>query len=212
MTIRRGKRLVSFLLVHSLSFEHICSQHRNTAKPFFARERISDFETFEKFTSRTLAILSSQSAAGKASEVQDLYARFTLDAGSEFLFGHNLNSLSNTLPQEGQPIGPRGSATSDEWGSFSRAFDMGLQVITTRGRQGYFWPFFELKDQNSKHAEIVHTFLDPIVKRALDEKRREKETGILNEIKEKTFLQHLADSTDGGSLFFVPVINSFRLV
>jgi hypothetical protein len=142
-------------------------------------------------------ILSSQSTSGQASEVQDLFARFTIDAGSEFLFGCNVDTLSGTLPQPGQPMGAKGSSTSDTWGSFAQAFEQCQQVATARGRMGYLWPLFELTDKNAPHAKVVHAWLEPLVNQALQEKANSKMTGFQHDVKEKNFLQHLADSTDG---------------
>ena len=58
-------------------------------RPFFARERIADFETFERYTSQTLdllGVITSSGAMNGAIDAQDLYARFTMDSASEFLF------------------------------------------------------------------------------------------------------------------------------
>jgi hypothetical protein len=173
--------------------------HRATARPFFARERVSDFEIFEKHTARTIAILSSLSSAGLPCEAQDLYARFTLDAASEFLFGENLNTLSAALPVPGKTsMGPKGSATHDTWGSFAQAFEMAQQIVTTRARLGYFWPLFELfGDKSIPHSKAIRTWIDPIVNQAIQAKTAAEKTGIKSAVKDKTFLQHLADSTEG---------------
>ncbi|KAF8639056.1 hypothetical protein AX17_001752 [Amanita inopinata Kibby_2008] len=178
--------------------DELWKMHRATARPFFARERISDFDIFEKYTSQTLSILSSVSAANQPCEAQDLYARFSLDAASEFLFGKNLETLSASLPIPGKTqMGPKGSATEDPWGSFVHAFEMSQQETTRRGRIGYFWPIFELfGDRNEQHARRIRKWLDPLVKEALDEKARAEKYDICSPVAEKTFLQHLADSTE----------------
>jgi hypothetical protein len=153
--------------------------------------------------------LSYLSSCGQPCEVQDLYARFTLDAASEFLFGTNLDTLSAALPVPGEAtMGPKGSATHDTWGSFAQAFEMAQQIITTRGRLGYFWPLFELfGDKTLPHVKTIHQWLDPIVQKALDDKRKMEEAGIRSPVGEKTFLQHLADSTQGQTCLF---LHSFR--
>lgn len=168
------------------------------ARPFFARERISDFDTFEKHTSRTLAILSKCAASHTVCEAQDLFGRFSLDAASEFLFGKNLDTLSASLPTPGAGMGPKGSATHDTWGSFARAFESAQQVITNRSRLGHFWPLFELSgDKNAPHVKVIHEWLNPLVDQALHDKAKEKQAGVCSPIADKTFLQHLTDSTDG---------------
>lgn len=98
-------------------------------------------------------------------------------------------------------MGPKGSATEDTWGAFANAFDEGQMNITKRARIGYLWPLLELfGDRNRKHAEVIAEWLDPLVKRALEEKRRLFTAD--SPVTDKTFLQHLADSTEGGQIFF----------
>lgn len=93
-------------------------------------------------------------------------------------------------------MGPKGSATKDTWGSFVNAFDEAQMNIMKRARIGYLWPLLEMfKDRNQKHAEVIAEWLDPLVKKALeDNKMIDTRTSPLGD---KTFLQHLADSTQG---------------
>lgn len=172
--------------------------HRANTRPFFARERISDFETFETYSSRTLSIISDATSADQPFDAQDLFSRFTIDAASDFLFGKNLDTLSASLPTPGKTtMSPKGSATGDSWGSFTHAFEMAQQVATGRGRLGRFWPLFELfGDKNAKNARIIHDWVDPLVKDALSEKARMMHAGVVSPIAEKNFLQHLTESTD----------------
>lgn len=46
-------------------------------------------------------------------------------------------------------------------------------------------------------------WLDPLVQRALDDKRRAQKAGIDSPVADKTFMQHLADSTDGTLPLFI---------
>lgn len=95
-------------------------------------------------------------------------------------------------------MGPKGSATEGVWGSFAGAFEMVQQIITTRSRIGYLWPLFELfKDKTEPHVKIIQDWLDPLVKQALDHKLRTEQAGVTSPISDKTFMQHLADSTEG---------------
>jgi hypothetical protein len=187
------------------------------ARPFFARERISDFDNFERsispvppsltqtdlaqprHTNRTLTLLSSLASSDQPCEAQDLFARFSLDAASEFLFGTNLDTLSGALPAPGAATGAKGSATGDAFGSFTQGFECAQTVATTRGRLGhYFWPVAELfGDRSLDPQRTIRRWLDPLVERSLDEKRRAQRVGARSPIEEKTFLQHLAESTEG---------------
>jgi hypothetical protein len=178
-------------------------QHRSTTRPFFARERIEDFEVFERHCTHTLAILSASAALGAPCDAQDLYGRFALDAASDFLFGKNLETLSAALPVAGKTaMGPKGSATEDPWGSFAQAFEMAQVNVTARARLGAIWPLFEFfRDKNEEHCRVIKRWLDPLVTRALENKDVLGKAGILSEVAEKNFLQHLADSTDGNYPF-----------
>jgi hypothetical protein len=169
------------------------------ARPFFARERISDFDIFEKHTAKTLAILSSFSCCNLPCDAQDLYSRFSLDAASEFLFGRNLDTLSASLPVAGRtPMGPKGSATYDTWGSFTHAFEMSQQIVTRRARLGYFWPVSELfGDKSAQYVQAIRRWLDPIVVQSLADKAQMGCAGLNSPVEEKTFLQHLTESTEG---------------
>ncbi|KAF9265059.1 cytochrome P450 [Marasmius fiardii PR-910] len=206
--------------------DDIWRMHRSNTRPFFARERISDFESFERYTSHTLSIISNSSShpcgASDPSfndlsapiDAQDLYSRFTIDSGSDLFFGRNLDTLSGSLPTPGSTtISPKGSlasSTADNksskdghgsptpgWDGFTQAFETAQQVITSRGRLGYFWPLFELfKDKNAENVDVIHEFLEPLVKEALDEKEKMKSKGVVSPVGERTFLQHLCESTD----------------
>ena len=72
----------------------IWKRHRSAARPFFGKDRISDFETFEKMSARLVRVITrskSESASCRgAVDMQDLLQRFTLDAGCEFLSGYDL--------------------------------------------------------------------------------------------------------------------------
>lgn len=174
-------------------------QHRSLARPFFARDRISDFELFERYTSRTLAILSEKATSNQPIDVQDLYARFTIDAASEFLFGKNLDTLSGQLPQSASvALHERGSTTNDAWGTFARAFETLQHINTLRARMGLIWPIFELfKDKAAPYVDTIRQWLDPLVRQALEDNAAAKQAGIKSNVGEKTFLQHLIDNTQG---------------
>lgn len=139
--------------------------------------------------------------ANQPCDLQDLYARFTIDAASEFLFGKNLDTLSGQLPTPGSASrGERGSSTDDAWGTFAKAFEAVQQIITTRAQTGLIWPVFELlDDKTSPHVDVIRQWIDPLVHQTVEHKAASKQAIINQNLEEKTFLQHLADSTDGSS-------------
>lgn len=158
---------------------------------------------FERHSAHALSIISFLVSSDLPCEAQDLYARFTLDTASEFLFGQNLNTLSSSLPVPGQGcIGAKGSITTDSWGSFAQAFEEIQQIVTNRRRLGYTWPLFELfGDKTTPQVIVIRRYLDPIVRQVLLDKEAMKNRGIENRIEEKTFIQHLAESTSGQTAF-----------
>ena len=62
----------------------IWKAHRTMTRPFFARERTIDVENFEKYTQKTLDVLANY-PADKPIDLQDLFARFTMDVGAAFV-------------------------------------------------------------------------------------------------------------------------------
>ena len=177
-------------------------QHRSTARPFFAQDRFRDFEIFEKFTSRTLSLLSAKAVANEPCEAQDLFARFTLDAASEFLFSQCLDTLSLPFPVPGKAaLGAKGSVSEGSWGTFAEAFETCQQNITTRARIGRMWPVLELfEDKNDEHIKIIHDWLDPLVKRAISnhlDAEKNRTDSAPDSLAERTFIEHLAASTNG---------------
>ncbi|KAF9530727.1 cytochrome P450 monooxygenase CYP63 [Crepidotus variabilis] len=183
--------------------------HRNIARPFFARERFSDFDVFERHCSHTLSVLASHNNPTTPLDAQDLYGRFSLDAASEFLFGKSLDTLFGTLPIAGRSrLGPKGSLVEDSWGSFAQAFEMAQVNATIRGQIGSIWPLFELlKDKNEEHCKIIHEWLDPLVRSSLEQKRKRKMANIQSPISEKNFLEHLSESTDDSVLIRDQLLN-----
>nr|AAL67905.1 cytochrome P450 monooxygenase pc-1 [Phanerodontia chrysosporium] len=61
--------------------------HRSMTRPFFARERITDFETFNRHAEEAILKMKERLREGFAVDFADLISRFTLDAATEFLFG-----------------------------------------------------------------------------------------------------------------------------
>jgi len=74
----------------------ILPQHRTTTRPFFANDRTSNLGLFDKYTNRALIHISNLEP-NQPIDFGDLAARFTIDTASEFLFGHNLDTLSYSV-------------------------------------------------------------------------------------------------------------------
>ena len=132
-------------------------------------------------------------------EAQDLFSRFSVDSASEFLFGERLDTLHGSLPDpEKAAVGSKGSATDDSFGAFVNAFEASQQITTQRARRGYFWPIKELfHDEAVPHANVISDYLQPIVDRALAARNTMKRAGMRSSADQNTFLEYLADNTEG---------------
>jgi hypothetical protein len=190
----------------------LSSQGRQIARPFFTKERISDFHIFDQTSAKALNLVANRAAAYAPIDVQDLLQRFTLDAAALFLWGHALNTLDLPLTQPGRVVlGPKGSAPADgggEWDVFTNAFETVAVLITRRGVQGDTWPLLELfKDKTEEPIQVIMDWLEPLVRRALDRKAKRLEASagdakVSTRDDDTVFLDYLADQTDGTSFFF----------
>ncbi|KAK7022685.1 cytochrome P450 [Favolaschia claudopus] len=72
--------------------------HRGATRPFFNRDRISDFEIFAHHADRAIERMKERLREGYAVNFQDLAGRFTMDSATSFLFGSCVDSLSAPLP------------------------------------------------------------------------------------------------------------------
>jgi cytochrome P450 len=191
------------------SFVH-SKQGRQIARPFFSRERISDFHIFEQTSTKTLDLIANRAATDAPIDVQDLLQRFTLDAAALFLWGTALNTLDQPLTQPGRVVlGPKGSAPADgvnEWDVFTNAFETVAVLITRRGVQGDTWPLLELtKDKTEEPIQVIMDWLDGLVNQAMIRKAKRSEVNgakVSPRDDDTVFLDYLADRTDGA--FFPP--------
>lgn len=151
-----------------------------------------------KYSDKVLAILSDVGESGQPIDIQDLFARFTLDAGSEFLLGFSPDALSAPRPVPFRTrLGAKGSATDDTFGTFAYSFEEVQVTISMRWRLGAFFPLYELfGDRTLPHVEVITRWVKPIVERALEEKARSRERGTTLH-KERTLLDNLVDNTEG---------------
>ncbi|KAF8991946.1 cytochrome P450 monooxygenase CYP63 [Cyathus striatus] len=174
---------------------------RQLARPFFAKERISDFEIFERTASTTLDCIETRARNGEPIDIQDLMSRFTLDSASQFLFGIKLDTLSRPLSEPGKvKLGPKGSVridTTDEFDIFTEAFERVAVIITRRGSLGDTWPLLELfHDKTEASIDIIMRWMDPLAQHALEGKAKIKSSGDAVSVNESVFLQYLASQTD----------------
>lgn len=113
-----------------------------------------------------------------------------------------MDTLQGPLPVAGKAeMSIKGTVSNDSFGSFARAFEASQEIVSRRAIRGYFWPVKELlKDEAVPHAQVLSDFIEPIVQRTLAHKRKMREAGMRPSSEHDTFLEYLADNTEGAAL------------
>ncbi|KAG8931585.1 hypothetical protein FRC00_000718 [Tulasnella sp. 408] len=173
--------------------------HRALARPYFARERISDYNAFQRHSAKVCDILLSHARRSAPCDVQDLFARFTMDTAGEFLFGRDdFNTLDMPLAQPNVEMaeGSKSAALQGGYGDFVNAFEAAQILATRRLAVGtYGWTVAEFfNDPVKRHMRVVDSYLEPLVRDAV---RRRKNLEPEEKGEYESFLDHLADSTSG---------------
>ncbi|KAF8314508.1 cytochrome P450 monooxygenase CYP63 [Clavulina sp. PMI_390] len=194
--------------------------HRALTRPFFARERVTDFEHFDKYSNKVIDALRKRTEDGESIDLQDLFTRFTLDAAGEFLFGvPDFNTLDAPLPRPGQTtLGPKGSSPpetqSTPYTDFVKAFEGTLVAIAPRVMRGSLWPFWELStNATSKYNKTISDWMRPFVRGAIEAKKARvkltEKNGDANIAAPDagSLLDHIAQSTEDEKLIGDELIN-----
>ncbi|CAE6435503.1 unnamed protein product [Rhizoctonia solani] len=152
--------------------------HRSMSRPYFTRDRMSHFDNFARHADVAISKLLARMAEPNhpAVDFQDLACRFTLDSGTEFLFGRDVHSLDASLPYPHEE--PR-----DDGASFGAAFARAQQHITHRLGLPVLWPWMELFwDRTLEDMKIIHAYVKPILVRQGSKPMKQNETVIRDEI------------------------------
>ncbi|KAH9483183.1 Cytochrome P450 monooxygenase 75 [Psilocybe cubensis] len=164
----------------------------------FEKERISDFENFDRHAEDAISQLKGRLRAGYPVDFQDLVARFTLDSATVFLFGNDVKSLAGVLPYPHYITDiPSTERQTEEHPAlrFVNAFAEAQTIMAWRLRYGYMWPLAEFwHDRIKGPMKVVHDFVDPIVAEAIKKKREGH--GNVKEKEEETLLENLVNSTE----------------
>ncbi|KAJ7202712.1 cytochrome P450 monooxygenase pc-3 [Mycena haematopus] len=121
--------------------------HRQMTRPFFNRDRISDFDILDRHADDVVSLLRERSNAGYSVDFQDLIGRFTMDSASEFLFNNCVNSLKANLPYSHNVAFPPPQPNTLEAQAaikFVDAFTLAMLRISEREVLGRIWPLFEI--------------------------------------------------------------------
>jgi len=101
---------------------------------------------------------------------------------------------------------PDDSAASGTYGGFVRAFE-GIQIVLApRFRRGPLWPLFEwFKDTTKDHNEAIDAWLEPLITKALEDKKLRDGKKLSQE--EGSLTDHLVESTSDVSLIRDELMN-----
>ncbi|KAF9475912.1 cytochrome P450 monooxygenase pc-3 [Pholiota conissans] len=185
--------------------------HRAMTRPFFTRERISDFEIYHRNCDISLSHAKHRIAEGHPVDFQDLVSRFTLDSATEFLFGNNVGSLLAGIPYAHSHAGKNPSSFyAHPSTAFVKAFTEGQLNSVCRMNYGNEWPLWEFwKDEVKPQRRIIDAFAEPLLRKALE--MREKETsGGGDESKDEedvTLLAHLVRHTQDPNILKDELVN-----
>ncbi|KAJ7321640.1 cytochrome P450 monooxygenase pc-3 [Mycena albidolilacea] len=178
--------------------------HRTMSRPFFNKERISDFDLFDRHTHDALSRIKQRLAEGYAVDIQDCVSRFTLDSATAFLFGASVSSLAAGLPYPSSA--PAHLANSPAFlthpsNTYVRAFTQGQILMVERAAFGSKWPLAEFwKDKVKPHRVVADAYVEGIVEKALERKRAGKQGDGKPDgeqaQEQETFLSHLVQATD----------------
>jgi cytochrome P450 len=185
--------------------------HRTMTRPFFTRERISDFDIYEKISSSTLKLARTRLAEGYPVEFQDLVARFTLDSATEFLFGHDVESLSANIPYPASVAHlNKPSFYNHPSTIFVKAFSEGQNLTVARSFLGKDWPLLEFwSDKVAPLRKIMDNFTEPLMEDALAKRNLELAKGADAKVDEENdnLLAHLVRHTQDKNILKDELIN-----
>lgn len=180
--------------------------HRSITRPFFARDRVTDFDIFERHNKVVIDKLIERFAEDEAIDFQDLMSRLTLDCATEFCFGSCIHSLAAPLPYAYNTFKDQRKAKSHPSDQFSTAIADAQVKSTLRTRFGGIWPLAEiLKDNLAVPMAVIYDYMNPIFQEAL-KKKSSKIHHVKND-EPATLLDHLVQETDDISIIREEVIN-----
>ncbi|KAF7338915.1 hypothetical protein MSAN_02214800 [Mycena sanguinolenta] len=139
--------------------------HRAMTRPFFKRDRLSDFELFDRHSNDAVSAIKERLREGYPVDFQDVVSRFAMDSSSEFLFGRSAHTLAAGLPY---PSHVTTTTNTNASNAFAEAINQAQLITMHRGALGAAWPVTEFwHDRLAEPIRVVHEFLDPILSEAV---------------------------------------------
>ncbi|KAK0481275.1 cytochrome P450 [Armillaria novae-zelandiae] len=182
------------------SDDDIWKFHRSMTRPLFNKDRISDFDNFERHAMSTISQIKSRLREGYPVDFQDVVARFTLDSATEYLFGKDVNSTSAGLPYPaGSPLSDNPHFVNHPSNTFVKAFAAAQGNSALRLQRGQYWPLFEFwEDAVKPMRQVVNEFVEPLLVEALNRKTKgDKRVDDEKDVDEgMSLLARLVENTD----------------
>ncbi|KAG2139717.1 cytochrome P450 [Suillus clintonianus] len=147
--------------------------HRSMTRPFFSKDRVSDFDIFENHADDAISQIKTRLREGYPVDFQDMISRFTMDSATEFLLGKDVCSLSAGLVYPpSSPLSKDPAVLHHPANQFAHAFHEAQVFTSPRSTVGPFWRMSEFwGDKVKKHMKVCHSFVDPILTEALEKKK-----------------------------------------
>ena len=118
---------------------------RQLIRPQFVKQRVSDLDIFEKHAHKLMSYLGGR---GKQVDISSLFYRYTLDAATDYLLGHSVDSLD--YPQA----------------EFAEAFAEVQRVQNMVARAGQLNRFLPKKTFWAG-LEVINSFVEPFIETVL---------------------------------------------
>ncbi|KAJ6577741.1 cytochrome P450 monooxygenase pc-3, partial [Mycena capillaripes] len=191
--------------------------HRAMTRPFFKRDRVSDFELFDRHSRDAIAAIKRRLREGHPFDFQDMISRFALDSSGEFLFGHNAHTLDAGLPYPSNVLAPALSDGAEASNAFAAALNLAQRVTMERGALGAAWPLTEFwHDKVQSPINVVRAFLDPILDDVIARQRADGAEKVIDavgtakdrEVQEgETLVEHLLNYTQDRTMLRDEILN-----
>ncbi|KAF8516458.1 cytochrome P450 [Hysterangium stoloniferum] len=177
--------------------------HRKVTKPFFTKERITDFLLYDRKAALTLGKMQQRLDTGMAVDFHVSSWRFTLDSASEFLLGTSVNSLEDQLPMPyNTPAFETSTALDTAGNRFTKAFAEAQIVLLNRVDLARLWPLGEIfQDKLKEPMKEIRKFIEPII----DRSRAKRDADGAED--ESTVLGYLLTITDDTKLLVDETLN-----
>ncbi|KAK0200205.1 cytochrome P450 [Desarmillaria ectypa] len=173
--------------------------HRTMTRPFFNKDRISDFDNFERHALSTITQIKARLREGYPVDFQDVVARFTLDSATEFLLGKDVNSIAAGLPYPaGSPLADNLHFVNHPSNAFVEAFARAQEYTIVRIKSGPSWPLRELfRDKVKPLRKVLDDFIEPLLSEGYQRKTKStKPAGSEKKLDDMNLLDRLLEEAD----------------